>query len=289
MLLSFFLSVFLIPFFFPFYIYIYFLGFPSFFLSFVLLFNFCAYFRPNYACAFGQFDIAGSPKPHAYWYVVNWLQLQPAGAHDRPPVPTRHLARMLDLAANLDCTSEKCTITAISTGGANELFVNGSSAGVQHPNTLGDQTQWTVALNAAGTIPAVSASTAAAVDKAASADSANSAERAGSAGRATQSSQIGGGGSYGAAALESGDATSSSSACNFSIPLTGNIQCKRLVHQEGVGSAGACESACCATIPSCNVWQYDDAAGCWAGAGVDIGSQCNPNPDRNDTWSGSGR
>ena len=25
---------------------------------------------PNYACAFGQFDVAGSPKPHAYWFVA---------------------------------------------------------------------------------------------------------------------------------------------------------------------------------------------------------------------------
>ena len=53
---------------------------------------------PDYACAFGQFDIAGSPKPHAYWYVVNWLQLIAATDAGRPQVPKRDVARVLDLA-----------------------------------------------------------------------------------------------------------------------------------------------------------------------------------------------
>ena len=30
---------------------------------------------PYVSSDFGQFDIAGFPKPHAYWYAANWLQV----------------------------------------------------------------------------------------------------------------------------------------------------------------------------------------------------------------------
>ena len=40
---------------------------------------------PYVSSDFGQFDIAGFPKPHAYWYAANWLQVL------LPPPLTRSL------------------------------------------------------------------------------------------------------------------------------------------------------------------------------------------------------
>ena len=99
---------------------------------------------PNYACAFGQFDIAGSPKPHAYWYNVNWLQLVSSADAGRPPVPKAGTARLLDLIDQLPCDKNSCTVSAISTGATNELFVNGKSVGKQQPAQMGDAVSWTL-------------------------------------------------------------------------------------------------------------------------------------------------
>eukprot|EP00040_Diaphanoeca_grandis_P025859 m.143977 g.143977 ORF g.143977 m.143977 type:complete len:1013 (-) comp30346_c0_seq1:516-3554(-) len=99
---------------------------------------------PDYACAFGQFDIAGSPKPHAYWYLVNWLQLMDKSDPGRPNVPASPVARVLDLADQLDCTNGICSISGIATTPKSELFVNGKSQGVQTPTQLGDVIVWKV-------------------------------------------------------------------------------------------------------------------------------------------------
>jgi hypothetical protein len=96
---------------------------------------------PNYACAFGQFDIAGSPKPHAWWYVVNWLQLYPEGP-GRPSLPKVDVARILDLPDQLDCSSTGCTVTAITTTMNAELLLNGTVVGTQIASMLGNQVQF---------------------------------------------------------------------------------------------------------------------------------------------------
>ena len=49
------------------------------------------------SCDFGQFDIAGFPKPHAYWYAANWLQAVPEDDPSRPPLPATPVVRLLDL------------------------------------------------------------------------------------------------------------------------------------------------------------------------------------------------
>ena len=97
---------------------------------------------PNYACAFGQFDIAGDPKPHAFWYTVNWGQLISEDDAGRPPIPFRGQARLLDLADQLDCDATSCTVNGISTAQVNELFIDGKSAGRLQPSMLGDVVTW---------------------------------------------------------------------------------------------------------------------------------------------------
>lgn len=99
---------------------------------------------PDYACAYGQFDIAGSPKPHAYIYNVNWLQLLDDADAGRPPAPVQAVARLLDLVDQLPCDATGCTISAVSTGHTNELLVDNVSVGIATPATVGDPVSWHV-------------------------------------------------------------------------------------------------------------------------------------------------
>lgn len=99
---------------------------------------------PKYACAFGQFDIAGSPKPHAFIYNINWLQLLSPSDAGRPPLPVEHVARLLDLIDQIPCGGKSCTVSAVSTGHSNELFVNNRSVGLAKPDELGDTVTWQI-------------------------------------------------------------------------------------------------------------------------------------------------
>ena len=57
---------------------------------------------PSVSSSFGNFDLAGFPKPHAYWYVTNWLALADTSDYARPPLPPITVTRILDLIDQVD-------------------------------------------------------------------------------------------------------------------------------------------------------------------------------------------
>lgn len=98
---------------------------------------------PYVSCDFGQFDIAGFPKPHAYWYRANWLQKFSADTYGRPPLPSKTVVRILDLTtassssgnATVDSASGQ-SLSAITTAPFAELWVDGQSKGrLSNPRT----------------------------------------------------------------------------------------------------------------------------------------------------------
>eukprot|EP00756_Hemistasia_phaeocysticola_P022968 Hpha_TRINITY_DN15865_c4_g5::TRINITY_DN15865_c4_g5_i1::g.188348::m.188348/K01190/lacZ; beta-galactosidase len=88
---------------------------------------------PHVSSDFGQFDIAGFPKPHAYWYSANWLQGFSPTDPGRPPLPTRDVARVLSLPE-----TAAGSIAAITTAPFAELIVDGKSQGGVMPTPLND-------------------------------------------------------------------------------------------------------------------------------------------------------
>ena len=58
---------------------------------------------PKVSCSFGQFDIAGFPKPHAYWYAATWLAAHRGDAAGVPSVstPAAQFVRILSLPDDL--------------------------------------------------------------------------------------------------------------------------------------------------------------------------------------------
>ena len=85
---------------------------------------------PYVSCNFGQFDIAGFPKPHAFWYIANWLQLFPTSDSGRPPLPSQTVVHVLSLPPPGGVVGSKSTIEAITTAPFAELFLDGESQGV---------------------------------------------------------------------------------------------------------------------------------------------------------------
>jgi len=87
---------------------------------------------PYVSSSFGQLDLAGFPKGHAYWYTANWRDLKnPSGAW----APT---ARVLDVLDSPPCTLGG--ITATSSADSAELFVDGISLGSK--SAKGNQVFW---------------------------------------------------------------------------------------------------------------------------------------------------
>ena len=91
---------------------------------------------PHVSCDFGQYDIAGYPKPHAYWYRANWLQGFGPAEPGRPALPFKTVARILELPAAPGTTppdlraSAGTTIQAVTTAPSAELFLDGVTQGV---------------------------------------------------------------------------------------------------------------------------------------------------------------
>ena len=91
---------------------------------------------PHVSCDFGQFDISGHPKPHAYWYQANWLQGFDKSEPGRPSLPYKTVARILELpgsgATRYSAAeeAESTTINAVTTAPFGELFLDGVTQGV---------------------------------------------------------------------------------------------------------------------------------------------------------------
>jgi hypothetical protein len=96
---------------------------------------------PYVSCDFGQFDIAGFPKPHAYWYTANWLQRFNASylPNGRPPLPEKTVARILSTPYSVQYHTSN-TINVMTSAPAGELFVDGKSVGTASATTLDDGT-----------------------------------------------------------------------------------------------------------------------------------------------------
>lgn len=108
---------------------------------------------PEVSSSFGQFDLAGFPKPHAFWYRTNWLSARNEAnlGYADPGLPACDVpvgtARVLGLLDDLNFTAVNSTHTAASIGalanGAKaEMFVNGQTAGAldtqvgEYPETV---------------------------------------------------------------------------------------------------------------------------------------------------------
>jgi len=79
---------------------------------------------------YGQFSIAGFAKPHSFWYRANWLAGRPVGP-GRPMQPVLHVARVLELADQLEPAAHGFTVRAVTDSPVAELFVDGQSQGRQ--------------------------------------------------------------------------------------------------------------------------------------------------------------
>lgn len=91
---------------------------------------------PHVSCDFGNFDIAGHPKPHSYWYSANWLQGFGETEPGRPSLPFKTVARILELPVPPGVTlqdtdvAKSASISAVTTAPFAELFLDGVAQGV---------------------------------------------------------------------------------------------------------------------------------------------------------------
>ncbi|XP_065198692.1 beta-galactosidase BoGH2A-like [Sycon ciliatum] len=88
---------------------------------------------PRVSCSFGNFDLAGFPKPHAYWYVLNWLAMIPMDDPGRPLYPAVDMTRILELPSQIGNT-----VAVFSSGASVEVFVDGKSTGHQENTNTGE-------------------------------------------------------------------------------------------------------------------------------------------------------
>ena len=91
---------------------------------------------PYVSSNYGQFDIAGFPKPHAFWYAVNWLQSFSTENPGRPPLPSAAIARVITLPPP-GGVSSGTVVTTITSAPYAELYLDGKSKGIA-PSPLND-------------------------------------------------------------------------------------------------------------------------------------------------------
>ena len=209
---------------------------------------------PYVSSTFGQLDLAGSPKPNAYWYAANWRELVALGP-GKVPLPAAPVARITDLLDDLHGVSgggrvwrgdrysaplflpsslSRCartrprpyaplasdlTVNAIASTATAELLVDGVSMGAQP--AAGAHISWTLRLPP-GSCPA------------------------------------------------------------WPTNLSG-VKCSGLQAVPAATTAAACKVAACHA--NALVWQWAPGPGCWAGAPEAL--PCPPNAS--DAWVGGGR
>ena len=108
------------------------------------------------SCSFGQFDIAGFPKPHAWWYVIAWANLCRSGSqsgidHESwtkcaeemgvPLLANTSMVRILDLPdfpvqtkgpdSAVAAVAANTVVSAVATTPRAELLLDGRSLGAQ--------------------------------------------------------------------------------------------------------------------------------------------------------------
>jgi hypothetical protein len=95
---------------------------------------------PYVSSSFGQLDLAGGVKPHAYWYATNWREMKNDSA--RVPLAPAPVARVTDLLDQLTVADGAVTLHGIASSAAAELIVDGVSRGAQEMN--GSSAAWSV-------------------------------------------------------------------------------------------------------------------------------------------------
>eukprot|EP00966_Prymnesium_polylepis_P123620 2858251-Prymnesium_polylepis.1 len=84
---------------------------------------------PYVSSDFGQYDIAGFPKPHAFWYEANWLQGLPLGDAGRPPLPSAPVVRLIDLPPSGRAPADGEVAALVTTPFA-QLWIDGEAQAV---------------------------------------------------------------------------------------------------------------------------------------------------------------
>jgi hypothetical protein len=105
---------------------------------------------PAVSSSFGQLDLAGMPKPNAYWYATNWREGVPEGDPSRVPLAPAPVARVTDLldalpvATDTDTGAGSVTVTVhgITSAATAELLADGVSVGAPLPSN-GTSLAWT--------------------------------------------------------------------------------------------------------------------------------------------------
>lgn len=88
---------------------------------------------PQHWSSYGQYSLAGFPKPHAFWYRANWLAIRPNSDPGRPAQPALHTARVFELLDNLvpGSSPNSVIVRGVTDSPQAELIVDGQSQGTQ--------------------------------------------------------------------------------------------------------------------------------------------------------------
>ena len=249
---------------------------------------------PHVSCDFGQFDIAGHPKPHAYWYSANWLQRFGANEPGRPPLPFKTVARILNLPTTpgdlrvspLDPTINEMSISSSRT---NEMDLDtGLDSSFAHTNGDWPSSKYTSRKHKRQKRKSFSAVTTAPfadlyLDGVSQGVTPTARNDRGEV-QPTEWPQ-----SIQQHQLTTDFGANCTGVSSFPVNATG-VQCHGL-HRAAKGdvSAAACAAACCAQGASCNTWQQETSANndCWIGAANEGVGKCGP--PRRGTWVGDQR
>jgi hypothetical protein len=95
---------------------------------------------PFVSSSFGQFDLAGFPKPNAYVYSTMWREMITTSDPSRPPLLSRPVARVFTALDQIP--DSDISIQGIVSSSYAELFVDGISQGIL--SSIGRVLNWTV-------------------------------------------------------------------------------------------------------------------------------------------------
>ncbi len=102
---------------------------------------------PFVSSSFGQLDLAGLPKPHAYWYACGWREGVAPGDPSRVPLPPAPVARVTSLLDQLTYAGtgphRVTTINGITSAATAELVVDGKLVGHPMPSD-GTSVAWAI-------------------------------------------------------------------------------------------------------------------------------------------------
>ena len=251
---------------------------------------------PHVSCDFGQFDIAGHPKPHAYWYSANWLQRFGADEPGRPALPFKTVARILDLptapgGAQPSTLGHEPSQMSVSTTHTNDADLDAGLDSSLDDHTNGD---WSNSKYSSGEHRSQKQKSFSAVTTAPFADLYLDGVSQGvmpttrndrGEVQPTEWPQL----THHNQLITDFASPNCTGVSSFPVNAT-DVQCHDLHRaSKGDASAAACAAACCAKGSSCNTWQIETSADndCWIGAAREGVGKCGP--PRQGAWVGGQR